>query len=172
MSFINNYSRVETLDAAYAGFSGAQKKAPLVNESRTPLPELNIIEKATFVYDPEEDSAIGYGLGLYQGRVFRKSTQEAYLGTLNARLMPPVRQAAARRVEAALNNPMELKNALRAYLMLCQPKHINRKFLDSWLANVWAGDYSGQARYRRICAAIWTIFWRTASRPPSPTRSW
>lgn len=145
VSFINNYSRVETLDAAYAGFSGAQKKAPLVNESHTPLPELNIIEKATFVYDPEEDSAIGYGLGLYQGRVFRKSTQEAYLGTLNARLMPPVRQAAARRVEAALNNPMELKNALRAYLMLCQPKHINRKFLDPWLANVWAGDYSGQA---------------------------
>lgn len=145
VSFINNYSRVESLDAVYADFTRAQKKAPMLNEPRLPLPELNIIEQATAVYNPEEDSAIGYGLGLYQGDAFRRSTSDAYLGVLNTRLMPPVRAAAARRVEAALNNPAELKNALKTYLMLCQPRHINRKFLEERLESMWSGEYSGQA---------------------------
>lgn len=145
VSFINNYSRVETLDEVYAGFAGAQKKARTIADARTPLPELNIIEKATFVYNPEEDSAVSYGLGLYQGDRFRKSTGDAYLGALNTRLMPVLRQTAAQHVEAALTRPMELKNALKAYLMLCRPQHIKRRFLDEWLDRQWSAQFSGQA---------------------------
>lgn len=145
VSFMNNYARVENLDTAYAGFVGAQKKAGAITDARAPLPELNLLEKTTFIYNPEEDSAVSYGLGLYQGDRFRKSTDAAYLGTLNTRLMPVLRRDAAQRVEAALTRPMELKNALRAYLMLCQPQHIKRRFLDEWLDASWSAQFSGQA---------------------------
>lgn len=144
-SFINNYGRVETLDDAYTAFSSAQKKAPMLAEARIPLAELNIIERATAIYDPDEDSAVGYGLGLYRGRAFKTSTEAAYLGTLNARLLPPVRLAAAEKVDASLNNPIELKNALKAYLMLCLPEHLKRTFIDERLNALWSAEYSGQA---------------------------
>jgi type VI secretion system protein ImpL len=145
VSFINNYSRLENLDVAYAAFETTQKKTPTVNDAKAALPELNEVAQSIKVYAPDEDSSIAYGLGLYQGRNFYKATHAAYLGTLNNRLMPAIRNAAADQVDRSLANTTELKSALRAYLMLCQPKHINKKFINGWLEKQWSENYLGQA---------------------------
>ena len=144
-SFMNNYSRLETLDSVYASFAAEQKKAPVITEAKAALPELSRISQSITVYEPSEDSLIAYGLGLYQGRIFDSVTNSAYLGTLNNRLMPAIRSVAADRIERSLDNTTELKNALRAYLMLCQPKHLNEKFITGWLDKQWSERYLGQA---------------------------
>ena len=144
-SFMNNYSRLETLDTVYASFEAEQKKRPVITEAKAALPELGQISKSIFVYDPDDDSTIAYGLGLYQGRSFDKSTHAAYLGVLNNRLMPAIRSVAAEKVESSMTNTAELKSALRAYLMLCQPRYINENFITGWLDKRWSERYLGQA---------------------------
>lgn len=145
MSFINNYANLESLDAAYAAFAGEQKKTAAVHDAKRALPELAKIEHSTFIYDPEEDSRITYGLGLYQGKRFDRATKAAYIGTLNSRFLPAIRMAAEQKIEESLDSVSELKPALRAYLMLCQPENMNRKFLDGWLDAQWSARYTGQA---------------------------
>ncbi|MDR2573373.1 MAG: type VI secretion system membrane subunit TssM [Desulfovibrio sp.] len=144
-SFMNNYSRLETLDAIYAAFSKEQKAVPAIVDAKVTLPELATLARSVTVYEPGEDSAIGYGLGLYQGKTFDRASKAAYLGTLNSRFMPPIRNAAAEKVERSLNDPQTLKSALRAYLMLCQPRYLNVKFINEWLEQQWSARYMGQA---------------------------
>ncbi|MDL2274726.1 type VI secretion system membrane subunit TssM [Desulfosarcina sp. OttesenSCG-928-G10] len=152
-SFINNYSALENLDAVYAAFDAEQKKTPVISDAGAALPELEKIIKSTHVYDPEEDSFVMYGFGLYQGKTFDPATHAAYLGTLNTRLMPAIRSAAAQKVETSLDNVNELKNALRAYLMLCQPKRLNEKFITGWLDGQWSERYMGQADTQKTLRA-------------------
>lgn len=145
VSFVNNQASLESLDTTYANFSEDQKKKPIILDAKDTLPELAKIEQATLIYSPDADSSITYGLGLYQGNLFSGATHAAYLGTLNSRFLPAVRSAVEREIDASLNNVSELKPALRAYLMLCQPENINRKFLKGWLDKQWSGQYLGQA---------------------------
>jgi len=145
VSFTNNYSRLEALDTGYTAFAAAQKKTGDIRDARNSFPELALIEDTTRVYNPAEDSLITYGLGLYQGKDFDQATKAAYLGTLNSRFMPEIRKTAVRKINASLNNVAELKPALRAYLMLCQAKNVNTKFLTSWLDKQWSEQYLGQA---------------------------
>jgi len=147
ISFANNYSRLETLNTEYAAFKAEQKKVPTPGDAKAVFPELAKVRDTTAVYSPDDDSAITYGLGLYQGHTFSKATSAAYLGTLNSRLMPFIRTAAAQKIEMCLasNNLGELKTALRAYLMLCEPKHIQQPFLNTQMDQDWSGRYTGQA---------------------------
>lgn len=145
MSFINNYSNLESLGSAYTSFTGEQKKTAVIQDAKEALPELARAESATFIYNPDEDSRITYGFGLYQGNTFDRATNSAYLGTLNSRFIPAIRTAAERKIDASLNNIANLKPALRAYLMLCQPKNINQKFLNVWLDKQWSEQYLGQS---------------------------
>ena len=146
ISFINNYANVESLDVAYAAFANEQKNAPAVLDAKDTLPELAKIEQTTLVYNPDKDSDITYGLGLYRGKKFEETTHSAYLGTLNSRFIPAIRKAAERKMDASLGNVSELKPALRAYLMLCQPSNINKKFLNGWLDKQWSEQYLGNAQ--------------------------
>ncbi len=144
-NFMNNYSRLETLGNVYTSFEAEQEKRPKVAESKSVLPELAKIQESLTVYNPGEDATMAYRLGLYQGVPFEKATQNAYWGVLNNRLMPTIRGTAAEKIESSLNNTTELKNALRAYLMLCQPKHMSEKFINDWLDKQWSERYMGQA---------------------------
>ena len=147
VSFSNNYSRLEALDAGYAAFKAEQTKVATPGDAKAVLPELAKARETTAVYSPGDDPSITYGLGLYQGRTFSKVTNAAYLGVLNTRLMPLIRAAAAQKVEANLasRNLGELKTALRTYLMLCQPERIQQPFLNTQLEFEWSGRYAGQA---------------------------
>jgi len=145
ISFMNNSSRLENIANGYTAFTTERKKTPSTVDAKAVLPELEKIAGTTTVYTPDNDSNISYGLGLYQGKRFDISTNAAYLGTLNTRLMPALRGAAAEKIEKSLENLSELKSALRAYLMLCQPENISLKFLHDWLGKQWSDQYLGQA---------------------------
>jgi type VI secretion system protein ImpL len=146
VSFVNNYSRIEKLEIAYSDFAKEQRQIPKILDAKTALPELAKIEDTTGIYSPREDSIIQYRLGLYYGNTFAKATHGAYLGTLNARLMPALRADAADKIDRSLAaDHTELRKALIAYLMLCQPKYLSKKYVDGWLAARWSEKYLGQA---------------------------
>lgn len=145
VSFLNNYSRLESLDGVYTAFEMEKQKSPQAMDEKAALPELGEIAQSLQVYNPDSDSSISYGLGLYQGNAFDRLTRKAYLGALNNRLMPVIRSAAAEKVELSMGNTGELKSALRAYLMLCQPKYFNEAFINGWLGKQWSERYLAQA---------------------------
>ncbi|MCL1985685.1 MAG: type VI secretion system membrane subunit TssM, partial [Betaproteobacteria bacterium] len=145
ISFVNNYSRMEQLEVAYHTFANRQQQTLKLSDAQAMLPELALIEEATQIYSPREDSRIKNGLGLYYGDTFDRATHKAYLGTLNTRLMPVLRADAAENIEHSLTNQTELRKALIAYLMLCQPKYLDKKFIDGWLGTRWSAHYLGHA---------------------------
>lgn len=145
VSFMNNYGKIDAIDAAHASFAQARASLPAPADARPVLPELQLLEQSLGIYNPAEDSDISLGLGLYRGHAFERAVNAAYLGELNDRLMPHVRQTAARKIEQSLSNVGELKPALRAYLMLCQPERVNRDFITGWLEREWSAQYLGDA---------------------------
>lgn len=145
-SFLNNYTNINAISGIHDAFGVEKQKAPVPPDAKTVLPGLDIVEKTALVYDPENDSEIAYGLGLYQGNTFQQATHAAYLGQINERLLPHMRQIAKAKIEQSLTNISELKAALRAYLMLCEPKRINEGFITDWLERQWSSLYMGDAQ--------------------------
>jgi type VI secretion system protein ImpL len=145
LSFINNYARINDVEAVYKEYEEQRRKIPMPSDAGAVLPELAEIEKSTEIFKPDDDPAVAYGLGLYQGGAFERATGNAYLGVLNSRLMPHLRSMAADRVELSLENIPELKSALRAYLMLCLPRHLEENFLMGWLGRRWSESFRGDA---------------------------
>lgn len=145
ISFINNYSRITDIDAVYKDFYKTQTLMPSPHSSKSVLPELNELERSITVFNPDKDSAITYGLGLYRGNTFDKAANKAYLDALNVRLADQLRKEASTRIDASLNNLNELKQSLRAYMMLCQPKHLKEATLMPWLKRQWSDLYLGEA---------------------------
>lgn len=168
---MNNYGRIDAIDAARTSFAHARDSAPAPTDAKPVLPELQILEQTLNIYTPEEDSNIAYGLGLYRGHVFIRAVNAAYLGELNDRLMPHVRRTAARRIEQSLSNVGELKPALRAYLMLCQPERINRDFITAWLEREWSAQYMGDAATQAALERHMDYLLRHGIRPVQPDQT-
>jgi len=144
ISFTNNYSRLDTVQGEYSAFVAEQKKRLQVTQPKEVLPELGHLAGTTTEFQPATDKFLEYGLGLYQGNKVDKAANKAYLGTLNSRFLPILRAHAARKILENLENVIELKPALRSYIMLCQPRHIEDQFLTAWLGRQWSAMYHGQ----------------------------
>ena len=171
ISFINNYLNIESIAELHSTFEEQRRAVPQPSDAKALLPELGTIEKTLYVYNPEEDSSISYGLGLYQGNAVGQAAQAAYLGELNDRLLPQVRQTAAQKIEQSLTNVGELKPALRAYLMLCEPKHIKRDFISDWLERQWSSQFMGDAATQDALARHMDYAIRHGIRPMEPNQA-
>jgi len=142
-SFKDNFRRMDVLEVMAKSFMRERQAHIAAGDALEILPELAPLEKALTVYDHRRDPFFSRGLGLYQGDAFEESTRRAYLGTLNARLLPRVRQMAMNAMVESLGDLGALKSALRAYLMLCQPDKLSERFLKGWLENRWSEMYPG-----------------------------
>lgn len=146
ISFTNNYNKIDDIRSDFSKFTKHQLEKPIVTNTQSALPELDLLVSASTRYSPGEDSSITHGLGLYRGRAFSRGTHEIYLQTLNQRLLPLVRAEAAKAVTASYGNLEDLKAALQAYLMLHQPERIEESFLMTRLQNIWSENYLGDAQ--------------------------
>ena len=171
ISFMNNYLNIETVSSLYAAFEQQRKEVPQPPDARHVLPELNTLEKTLHVYNPQEDSDISYGLGLYQGHTIDKAAHAAYLDELNDRLLPQARQTAAQKIEQSLTSAGELKPALRAYLMLCAPDRLKREFLADWLGRQWSAQFMGDAATQQALARHMDYAMRHGIRPVQPDQT-
>lgn len=168
ISFMNNYMGVESVAGIHAAFEKQRDALPLPSDAKAVLPELDTLEKTLHVFSPEEDSDIAYGLGLYQGDTVEQAARTAYLDELNDRLLPQVRRTAAQKIEQSLTSVGELKPALRAYLMLCEPKRLRRDFMSEWLGRQWSAQFMGDATTQRELARHMDYAMRHGIRPVAP----
>jgi type VI secretion system protein ImpL len=152
ISFANNYTRIDNLNTRYQSFLEAQKQTITPLNSKAVLPELYELQKMTTIYDPNNDSMFSYGFGLYKGTIFDRASHKAYLQVLNSRLMPLLRKEATDKIDRSLANVAELKQALRAYLMMCQPEYLKSEALMSWLNRQWSERYHGDASTQQTLA--------------------
>ena len=171
ISFINNYANISSLSGIQANFAKQREAVPRPENAKALLPELATLEKTLHVYDPEEDSRISYGLGLYQGTTVDRAAHAAYLGELNDRLIPQARQTAARKIEESLADVGELKPALRAYLMLCEPKRLKRDFMTDWLGRQWSAQFMGDATTQAALLHHMDYAMRNGIRPAPPDQA-
>lgn len=148
-SFKDNFRRLDSLEVLAKDFKREQQAHIEATDALKVLPELAPLEKALTVYDQRQDPFFSQRLGLYQGDAFEESTRRAYLGTLNARLLPRIRQMAVNTIGESLGDLGALKSALRAYLMLCQPEKISERFLKDWLGARWSELYPGGVEDQR-----------------------
>ncbi|UQZ90369.1 type VI secretion system membrane subunit TssM [Deltaproteobacteria bacterium Smac51] len=148
-SFEGNFSKIQMLEKYHAEFVQAKSKAPLALEAKTLIPELQILETAAKVYNPEGDSKIKYGLGLYQGLKADKAIRQAWRNDLNERFLPVLKVYAERRIRRSMEDIAELKSSLRSYLMLSKPEYLENEFLTGWQAAYWSGQYQGEAVVQR-----------------------
>lgn len=144
LSFRDNFTRMDRLEAMARSYDQEFKTHLQPSGAAEVLPELSHLEQALTVYHRSEDPLLTRGLGLYHGAAFEEASRQAYVGVLNARLLPLVRQAAAEAIGKSLDDLASLKAAMRAYLMLCQPEKLSEPFLKGWLEQRWAQLYPGR----------------------------
>lgn len=171
VSFTSEYAKVSAIKKYYAAFDEERKARPVITDVREALPELAHLAAAAGVYGPDGGATFARWLVWCTGGDVALNINEVYRSTLNLRLLPLVRAAAAEQVVIAghaaaeytaakraaaveradvLQTPLRnLNAALRAYLMLHQPEHSNAQFLLGRLQDMWSAAYQGDAEARR-----------------------
>lgn len=149
LSFWDNFTRMDRLEDMARSCEQERQAQPQPSGAADVLPELSCLEQALGVFRPGEDPLLARGLGLYRGADFEEASRRAYLAALDVRLLPLLRRTAAQAMENSLDDPVPLKAAMRAYLMLHQPGSLKQSFLQGWFEQRWADQYPGRDADRK-----------------------
>lgn len=137
----NMESRVAAYEAnieALVGGSGS------VAELLQPLNELRALPGG---YDDRDKPVpLLMGLGLYQGDKLGDAARGAYRRALNTVLLPRVLEGLETQMRDYAERPEVLYEALKAYLMLGNPKFLDRDFVRLWVNLDWSRRLSGSDR--------------------------
>jgi type VI secretion system protein ImpL len=105
--------------------------------------------------------------GLYQGGGLGEAAREAYVRELDNVLLPHVTERFKQQV-VQQRDPEQLADALKAYLMLSDPKHLNREFLEERADREWGpGNATGAGGGITLATHFKT---RLADESPLPQR--
>lgn len=88
----------------------------------------------------------GLGFGLYQGKVLGNQEQLTYRASLNQHFLPRLLLRLENQMQANINNPDLLYEALRVYLTLGLVGPMNRDLVESWLQSDWELAFPGTSR--------------------------
>ena len=160
LSFVRNQaliSEVSRTGEAIAKQVAALPK-PLEGDVTVPLAALNALRTMPTGFDSREDSPpLSLGLGLYQGAKLGTQADLAYLNLLRDAFMPRVASRLERQIREA-PNPEVRYEALKTYLMLHDPKHLDATEVEAWVTADWdrvlprevqAGDRAALAKHLR-----------------------
>ncbi|MBE1283372.1 MAG: type VI secretion system membrane subunit TssM [Rhodobacteraceae bacterium] len=129
--------------------AAAQIPGSPIEDSDLPgvVPALNVLRAMPTnpaVGDPRPDRALTYGL--YQGKVLGNQAALAYRAALNEHLLPRLLLRLEEQLQANMDNPDFLYEALKIYLMLGQQGPMSRELVQEWMVADWANAYRGDAR--------------------------
>jgi type VI secretion system protein ImpL len=111
------------------------------------VPALNLLRSIpgnTAAEAVEVPSSLGWGL--YQGGVIGDEAAQAYRAALNQHLLPRLLMRLEEQMQANLNNPDLLYEALKIYLMLGGQGPMNADLVKEWLAIDWSIAYPDASR--------------------------
>ncbi|GGM08513.1 type VI secretion protein IcmF [Pseudooceanicola nanhaiensis] len=93
---------------------------------------------------PNPPRALTYGL--YQGKVLGNQAALTYRAALNQHLLPRLLLRLEEQMQANMNNPDFLYEALKIYLMLGQQGPMNQDLVKEWMELDWSVSYAGPGR--------------------------
>jgi type VI secretion system protein ImpL len=131
---VSNYERMaETLAAG----SGS------VEEMLAPLDALRALPGG---YDDQDKSVpILLGFGLYQGDKLGEAARSAYRRALHTVLLPRVMEGLESQMRRNVERPEALYEVLKTYLMMGNPKVLDRQFVQTLVAIDWSNRLPGAA---------------------------
>lgn len=94
--------------------------------------------------DPDPERQLTYGL--YQGEVIGTQAAQTYRAALNQRFLPRLLLRLEEQMAADMNNPDQLYEALKIYLMLGSQGPLNADLVKEWMHRDWDLAYAGVIR--------------------------
>ncbi|MEM9902033.1 MAG: type VI secretion system membrane subunit TssM [Pseudomonadota bacterium] len=94
--------------------------------------------------DPDPDRALQWGL--YQGKVVGNQAAQTYRAALNEHLLPRLLLRLEEQMQASMDRPEFLYEALKVYLMLGQQGPMYQDLVKDWMNLEWSVSYAGPGR--------------------------
>ncbi len=113
---------------------------------RSVLPSLNVLAKASVVYDQQEHPWLS-GLGLYDGNV-DLAADDAYAAQLKTLLLPRLMNELELFLKQG-HRGGDLYNTFRTYIMFNKTEHLNEELMVAWFKESWAKRLHGEATARK-----------------------
>lgn len=151
--FFDNNQRQQTLRDLRTKYAGEQQRIPPVSDTPQILPVLQTLHEATQIYPESNRSDLVYKLSLYQGKQINPVVEQAYEQQLRGMMLPKIKQLLEEQLRGGTDDRDYLMKALRAYLMLHDPKHLDNNYLRHWISLSWADIYNGQATMQNALLA-------------------
>lgn len=108
------------------------------------LPPLDMLGDMPGGYNDRDVSPpLTMGFGLYQGDKLGQAATTAYRRALNAAMLPRMLNRLQVRIRQSVDETEALYQALKVYLMLGQPQHLDRKLVNDWFTVDWALRFPG-----------------------------
>ncbi|HET9359649.1 MAG TPA: type VI secretion system membrane subunit TssM [Vicinamibacterales bacterium] len=141
ISFSRNRTYIGEVDADVKAFQQAPKEAG--NTLETILPRLNAVQKVSDSanrYRDVEPWAMRWGL--YQGSSLGNAARDAYSRELAGVLLPQVTSRIEQRLASYSSEPEKLYEYFKAYLMLGDPKRLDKQQLGYIADLEWKAAYA------------------------------
>lgn len=152
-SFLYNSDRQQQLASQLEQSQVLLQQLPEAADLAASAPLLDNMRQARQVYPSATDLAWLDQLGLYQGETLNHLSQEIYNQQLRKQMLPRIAHQLEMQIKDNLDKRNTLANSLRAYLMLSMHRHLDKAFLQDWLAQIWAERYRDQGDLQRNLAA-------------------
>lgn len=138
VSYFNNRSYVNEVSAREQAVRALLQTTP--NRASSDILVLMPALKATrdlAVGDSDRDVPWSLGWGLYQGRKLDSASRQAYERMLVDALLPRIALRVEDQVRASIDTPELQYEALKAYIMLHDPKHFDAEALKAYFLADW-----------------------------------
>ena len=140
-SVASNKLLLDEIDAYLTKYENENRRIKSWNtDLRRVLPTLNAIHVASQVYDQDEHPWLN-NLGLYDSGV-DNSLNKLYLQNLKQWFEPRVVKYLEQDLKASLNQPGQLYNSLKTYLMFEDEVHFDKEHLKDWFKQSWKHQFS------------------------------
>jgi type VI secretion system protein ImpL len=142
-SYIGNREMIDEAHGAVVHFNAQYaellKRGPGDTDLRAILPALGTLRTMRGGYDQREaDTPLSLTFGLYQGDKITAAAVESYYRALNGLLLPRLISRLEGQIEANLDKPDFLYEALKVYLILGRQGPIDHDHVMVWLSNDFA----------------------------------
>ena len=137
---------VEALASAQPVAERAQQSlaavgAPSPDDLALVIEALNLLTQVSLaINDPVNDPPWSMRVGLYQGGAVDAHVGERYRAALQQGLLPRIALQLERVMTAPQSRPEQVYSALKSYLMLYEPQHMESRWWVPALSGLWAAD--------------------------------
>ena len=134
--------------SAYQAAASTLPPAPVGDTDLPPVVEalnnLRDLPSNPVLADPDPERRVRYGL--YQGEVLGTQAAQTYRSALNQRFLPRLLLRLEEQMTVTINDPDQLYETLKIYLMLGQRGPLNKELVRLWFQQDWDVAYAGIAR--------------------------